>query len=82
VSFLPFHRELAVAFQIVEVASQDKDVDRTKVFPEPFETREQAVGEIEALIALHGDGGYSKEKDQWWARDKSGIEYRFVIQQV
>ncbi|MES1155218.1 MAG: hypothetical protein ABUL48_02195 [Pseudorhodoplanes sp.] len=71
-----------MAFQIVEYAfDADTPDQRTKkVIPESFATRDQAVGEIQALIALRGEGGFNEEQDYWWANDKRGLRYHFLVE--
>jgi hypothetical protein len=54
-----------------------------RVIPYPYQTREEAVDTIEAVLSRFAEGGYEPDGNFWWALAGNGkTRVRFIIEGV
>ena len=69
-------------FQIVRVeVTEREEVIARKPLQPIFELREDAMALAEFDASRnHGEYDYDAERDCWWARDRHGRTFRFVVE--
>jgi hypothetical protein len=72
-------KEMAVAL-CIKRAQTDVTPPAVTIFPGRFENREQAEWALKGILVSYWQSGKDrKEKGTWWAHEKNGRAFTFVI---